>query len=415
MIQPLESRQMLSSSPLVTNDPGPIIVIDDPPPTLIALPAGAQVHVKMIIDRGATTARVTYTFPAAGYTVQTQLTGVSTDADGTQIYGVQSSIHPPAGGVSSSTTQVVYLPLASIRNDHGGPLETGHYRFVLGSRATTFAAIPFDVGPQVFAFLKNGVLTVTGDETDNHFSFVRHDTLLDVVQTVGGQDFVLSTFSVRHVKQIIAYGNDGDDLIVVGPKNIPSTLIGGRGNDTLSGSAANDLLDGGRGDDFLSGGSGVDTLSGGRGDGNDTVNGGPGRDTLTGGAGDDTRQISVDTDDAVDLFEHFDHLGLNSLPFTIRDGQLSTRIRAENGQTTLRVAVTVSDSGYSVAFGPLTANPDGSLSILLSGTQVGANFAVLPAFFTRQSYYDLTNLTPGPHALHIRQPSGLIRTIEFQR
>jgi len=407
MIQPLESRQMLSSSPIVTNDPGPII--PDLSPVVI------HYYVKMAIDRGATTARVTYVFPTTGYTVQTQRSSVGGDADGTH-YVFQANIQPPTnGGPNTPAIQVVHLPLESVLTNHGGPLQEGHYRFVLGNGTTTFADVPFDVGPQVSAFLKNGVLTVTGDETDNHFSFVRHDTLLDVVQTIDGQDYVLSTFAYRHVKQIIAYGNDGDDLIVVGPKNIPSTLIGGRGNDTLSGSAANDLLDGGRGDDSLSGGSGVDTLNGGRGDGNDTVNGGPGRDTLAGGAGDDTRQISVDTDDAADLFEHFDDLGLDTLPFTIVDRELSARIRTENGRTTLRVSVMVSDSGYSVDFGPLITNPDGSLDILLSGTQLGARYAVLPVVLTHKSYYDLTDLAPGIHTLHVRQPSGLIRTIEFRR
>jgi hypothetical protein len=83
--------------------------------------------------------------------------------------------------------------------------------------------------------------------------------------------------------------------------------------------------------------------------------------------------------------------------------------------TTLRVAVSVSDSGYSVAFGPLITNADGSLSILLTGTQVGANYAVLPAFFTRLSYYDLTDLSPGAHTLHIEQAAGFITTIQFQR
>jgi Ca2+-binding RTX toxin-like protein len=408
MIQPLESRQMLSNSPVVTNDPGPITP-GIPPDSAI------HYHVKMIIDRGATTARVTYVFPATGYTVQTLPASVGGDADGTH-YVFQANTQPPTnGGPNTPSVQVVYLPLESILNNHGGALQTGHYRFVLANGAITFADVPFDVGPQVSAFLNNGLLTVTGDETDNHFSFVRHDTLLDVVQTIGGQDFVLSTYSFRHVKQVVAYGNDGDDLIVVGPKNIPSTLIGGRGNDTLSGSAAGDLLDGGRGNDFLSGGNGADVLNGGRGDGNDTVNGGAGRDTLTGGAGDDTRQISVDSDDVKDLFEQTDDLGLDSLPFTISPDQLVTRIRTHDGKVTLRIAMTVTNSGFDINFGPLTTNPDGSLGIVLAGTQLGWKYAVLPALFTRQAYYDLTNLAPGPHVLHISQADGLIRTIDFQR
>jgi Ca2+-binding RTX toxin-like protein len=405
MIQALETRQMLSSGPIGFNDP------------VLVIPAlSVEYHVKVAIDRGVATARITYVFSGAGYTVQTQLVNVSTDTDGRQIYNVRATIqNPTLPGPNTSTTVVAYLPLESIRNNHGGPLEPGHYGLVIGDGASTFTSVPFDVPPQVSATLNNGVLTVTGDENDNQFSFSRNNRFLEVIETISGQDNLVATFPFSEVKQIMAYGNDGDDLIVVGPKNIPSTLIGGRGNDTLSGSAADDLIDGGRGDDFLSGGSGVDSLSGGRGDGNDTVNGGPGRDTLTGGGGDDTRQISVDTDDAVDLFEHFDDLGLDHLPFTIRAEELSTRIRSENGTTTLRLGVTVTDSGYSVAFGPLVTNGDGSLSILLAGTQVGANYGVLPALFTRVSYYDLTGLAPGMHSLHIEQAAGLITTIQFQR
>src|SRR4051794_36846174 len=75
MIQPLESRQMLSSGPIVTNDPGPITP---------GIPPDSAIHyyVKMIIDRGATTARITYVFPATGYTVQTLFSNAGGDVDG---------------------------------------------------------------------------------------------------------------------------------------------------------------------------------------------------------------------------------------------------------------------------------------------------------------------------------------------
>src|SRR3954469_1818557 len=101
MIQPLESRQMLSSSPTVTNAPGPITP---------GIPPDFAIHyyVKMMIDRGATTARITYVFPATGYSVQTLPSSVGGDADGTH-YVFQANIQPPTnGGPSTPTTQVVH-------------------------------------------------------------------------------------------------------------------------------------------------------------------------------------------------------------------------------------------------------------------------------------------------------------------
>ena len=88
------------------------------------------------------------------------------------------------------------------------------------------------------------------------------------------------------------FGEDGDDVLIGYEGN--DELIGGTGNDILRGREGNDDIDGGDGNDFIDGGSGNDTLIGGNGDdelygyeGNNTLTGGQGNDYLSGGDGDD--------------------------------------------------------------------------------------------------------------------------------
>ncbi len=66
---------------------------------------------------------------------------------------------------------------------------------------------------------------------------------------------------------------------------VPSTLLGGDGDDTLAGNEAPQTIDGGAGTDKIAGAQGADVLRGG--DGNDSVDGGEGADQVEGGAGDD--------------------------------------------------------------------------------------------------------------------------------
>jgi Ca2+-binding RTX toxin-like protein len=76
---------------------------------------------------------------------------------------------------------------------------------------------------------------------------------------------------------------------------LPSTLIGGAGNDTLIGGNGNDSLSGGAGHDAVAGAIGDDIIDG---DGNaDTLNAGAGKDVLRGGNGDD--RIVSDADDTL--------------------------------------------------------------------------------------------------------------------
>lgn len=77
-----------------------------------------------------------------------------------------------------------------------------------------------------------------------------------------------------------------DTITVLGTVTLPTTILGGDGNDTITGGGSTDSINGGAGNDNLSGGAGNDTIAGGQ--GNDVIGGGQNNDVLTGGDGNDT-------------------------------------------------------------------------------------------------------------------------------
>lgn len=102
------------------------------------------------------------------------------------------------------------------------------------------------------------------------------------------------TLGVFHpTGRIVAYGQDGDDTIVVGSDITRSAwLFGGAGNDTLKGGSGNDVLVGGDGNDTLIAGSGRDLLIGGA--GSDHLVAGEGNDILVAGFTDfDSNQVAL--------------------------------------------------------------------------------------------------------------------------
>jgi RTX calcium-binding nonapeptide repeat (4 copies) len=98
-------------------------------------------------------------------------------------------------------------------------------------------------------------------------------------------------------------GGLGEDRLVAGPGTDRGlggggrdTLTGGAGDDAMVGDVGDDSVFGGEGNDLLAGGFGRDVLGGG--DGDDLLNGGVGRDTDFGGPGDD-RFIGGSTEDKI--------------------------------------------------------------------------------------------------------------------
>jgi Ca2+-binding RTX toxin-like protein len=125
---------------------------------------------------------------------------------------------------------------------------------------------------------------------------------------INGRERSLDASKIRRVRVEAGAGDDsvvmskteviagfGDTMTLIA-QPLPSTILGGDGNDTLVGSAAADRISGGAGRDSINGDHGNDTLDG---DGNsDTLAGDSGMDLLRGGAGDD-RFTNDDDDEAI--------------------------------------------------------------------------------------------------------------------
>jgi len=160
-----------------------------------------------------------------------------------------------------------------------------------------------------FAVLSGGILTITG--TGGADTISANGASGTVTAMLNGKS---QTFSESAVTGIDVVAGAGNDSVTITGDAIPSTLLGGLGDDTLNGGAANDSIGGGMGNDLIAGGGGNDVLRGGQ--GNDSLRGGMGNDTLFGGQGDDTLRggMGDDTFFARDGFadQIFGGLGNNS-------------------------------------------------------------------------------------------------------
>jgi Ca2+-binding RTX toxin-like protein len=129
---------------------------------------------------------------------------------------------------------------------------------------------------------------------------VRHITILggDEANTIDLSGVFAADFT--SLTTIIANGLNGHDTLL-GSVDLPSSLIGGDGNDFVRGGSAIDTLLGNNGDDTIIGGAGDDLLSAGdgadlvrdsdavtAGGGNDLISLGDGNDTANGEGGNDT-------------------------------------------------------------------------------------------------------------------------------
>jgi len=138
--------------------------------------------------------------------------------------------------------------------------------------------------------------------------FITMDNVENVTMRTGaGNDTItIGDLSGTDVKQVVAEGGLGDDIIdgsAQASATIKLTLRGNDGNDMLTGGAGQDVLDGGAGNDTLDGKGGKDMVLGG--DGNDTMIGGADgkKDTFIGGSGADTLyRAAGETDVFVDRF-----------------------------------------------------------------------------------------------------------------
>src|SRR3989442_592518 len=157
----------------------------------------------------------------------------------------------------------------------------------------------------VDARIAGHVLKVKGTKDDDKLALrlnARNANILEVdVGDDGTADF---SFDRALFTEIKVNARQGDDLIRVDEANgsivEPTSIFGGKGNDTILGGSGIDTIDGGPGDDFIDGngangiafmGESNDTFRGDPGDGSDVVEGQDGSDTLlfNGSNGGETR------------------------------------------------------------------------------------------------------------------------------
>src|SRR5688572_6221784 len=121
--------------------------------------------------------------------------------------------------------------------------------------------------------LSNGTVQILGT--------AKGDTITARPHVENGQEFVLFSdngktraIPVNDVKAINVVGGRGNDLVDLEVNFIPTTIVGGQGNDSLFGSTGNDSISGGSGKDLVRAREGHDTVDGGQ--GNDSLSAGPG-------------------------------------------------------------------------------------------------------------------------------------------
>lgn len=176
--------------------------------------------------------------------------------------------------------------------------------------------------------------------------------------TVNGRTRQLDPAGIRRVR---VEAGAGDDVVTMsdiffGPhpgrpelydESLPSTILGGAGNDNLGGGSAADYISGGPGNDFIAGGVGDDTLDG---DGNsDTIGGNEGKDLMRGGTGDD--RFIMDETDRADGGDGTDFFSRTSLTGIINPSSTVNALNMEGFLETDQAPVIRFQKGFIVVEG----------------------------------------------------------------
>ena len=162
------------------------------------------------------------------------------------------------------------------------------------SRKKTFAEMTRCFGPVLETLelrrllssitLTNGILTITGDPINGSSLTVAPPAQTSTPIAGSG---VTDNVPAANVKQINIIGGAGPDYIYVDSSiTIPTSILGGAGNDSIRAGGGRNTINGGEGDDWISGRGTYNIIYGG--DGDDTLLGGPGNNFIDGGAGDDS-------------------------------------------------------------------------------------------------------------------------------
>ncbi len=162
---------------------------------------------------------------------------------------------------------------------------------ISGSDGANDAAVEIGEDGRLHARMKTGLTTEQADFAVDEVTSIRFVGLdgedifrntTDLPTTAlggAGDDILIGGGGIDSLS-----GGEGNDVLIGGGGD--DTILGDAGQDKLYGSHGNDTIDGGTEDDLISGGPGIDTLRGGEGD--DELRAGIGNDTLDGGAGNNT-------------------------------------------------------------------------------------------------------------------------------
>jgi Ca2+-binding RTX toxin-like protein len=124
----------------------------------------------------------------------------------------------------------------------------------------------------------DGTLSIHGTEGDD--SIIVWQPVPEVMRV--DDNGAVTDYATANVKKIYVAVGKGNDLVILGRREIDAVIYGGTGNDSLSAGRGNDTVYGDGGDDYLFGGDGNDELHGGDGTGHDAddIYGGHGRDVV---------------------------------------------------------------------------------------------------------------------------------------
>ena len=239
-----------------TNNSATGTIIDDDDPVSDLPSVSVAVTPASVLEDG--TANLVYTFTrvsgdATPITVNYSTTG--TAVEGVDFTGTSNSISIPASG--TATVTVDPTTDTQVEPDETVVLTiTPDAAYSITTASATGTITNDDVAnPSDNVTFVDGVVTVFDGNDIEFFQFGGVGSLFVRVDGVMSGPFANPT-------KLIAFGNEGNDSIVVVPRsmNIPTEFFGGPGDDIIFGAAGNDMLDGGTGNDQLVGLGGNNTV-----------------------------------------------------------------------------------------------------------------------------------------------------------
>ena len=145
----------------------------------------------------------------------------------------------------------------------------------------------------------SGVISISGTTFESVTALAPASSLV-INGNSGNNSIQVNSSDLTFTAGLTVNAGDGNDTVNLTGWALPSTIIGGNGDDTITGGSGNDSIDGGAGNDSISSGLGNDTILGGFGD--DTIVLGGGNDLANGGDGNDSISTSVTSNGANTIF-----------------------------------------------------------------------------------------------------------------